>query len=183
MSRKYDSPPVTLKKSPYYELVTPDIPKGVIVNEDMLGRVSQLKYVEHDIIDTTKFPELAPHHYLELIKDVAMNQRISVPKVWERGLEQEGILNLFDIPHFGQSNEVNACVNFLLNYVHGGYLWLDKPMLIYTYLIVGIKSLPTQGKDQNSLFAYKKTNMTLSKAMRENFHTARGVCGLDVTAI
>jgi hypothetical protein len=90
-----------------------------------------------------KFPELAPHHYLELRIDPTMNQSIPVPKVWERGLERAGILNLFDIPHFGQRNEVNACVKFLLTCVHGGYLWLDRPISIDTDLIARITGLPT----------------------------------------
>jgi hypothetical protein len=74
----------------------------------MLGRVSQIKYVDHDITDTIDFPKLALHHYLELKTDSTMNQSIPVPKVWARELERVDILNLFDILHFGWSNEVNA---------------------------------------------------------------------------
>jgi hypothetical protein len=57
------------------------------------------------------------------------------PKVWARGLERAGLLNLFDIPHFGRSQEINACVKMLLTCVHGGYLWLDRMISIDTYLI------------------------------------------------
>jgi hypothetical protein len=78
---------VTLKKDAKYPLVMPDIPDGVIIDEDMLGKVSQLKYADHDITDTTKFPELAPRKYLELKIDPVTNQTILVPKVWARGLE------------------------------------------------------------------------------------------------
>jgi hypothetical protein len=88
--------------------VTPDIPDGFIEDEDMLGRVPQLKYANHDITDMTKFHEIFPHHYLELRTYLEMNQSIPLPKVWPRGLERVGILNMFDIPHFGQRNEVNA---------------------------------------------------------------------------
>jgi hypothetical protein len=90
---------------------------------------------------------------------------------------------MFNIPHFGQSNDVNACVKLLLTYVHGGYLWLDMPISIDTYLIARITCLPTQGKYPNSLFADKKTDKTLSEEMREKFHTVRGVRGLDVSRI
>jgi hypothetical protein len=58
--RKDDAPPVTLQKNPDYMLVTPDIPEEVIIDEDMLGKVPQLKYAYHDITDVVKFPELAP---------------------------------------------------------------------------------------------------------------------------
>jgi hypothetical protein len=67
--RKDDAPPVTLQKTPDYTLVTLDIPEEVIIDEDMLGKVPQLKYAYHDIIDVVKFPELAPHEYLELKVD------------------------------------------------------------------------------------------------------------------
>jgi hypothetical protein len=133
---------MTLQKTPYYELVMPNILYGVIMDKDMLGRVSQLKYVDHDITDMTNFPEIAPHHYLELRLDPTMNQSILVPKVWARGLESERILKLLDIPHFGRRNEVNACVKFLLTYVHGGYLYLDRPISIDTDLIARIIGLP-----------------------------------------
>jgi hypothetical protein len=161
----------------------PDIPEGVIVDEDMLGMVLKLKYVDHDITNTVKFPELASHHYFELRTDLTTNESILVPNVWERGLEQEGILNLFDIPHFGRSKKVNARVKFLLTCVHGGYLWLYRPISIDTNLSARITILPTQGQDPNSLFVEKKIDRTLSKEMREKFHTIRGVHGLDVLRI
>jgi hypothetical protein len=92
---------MTLQKSPYYELVMPDILEGVIMEKDMLGRVLQLKYAYHDITDMVKFLELASHHYLELRTNPTTNQSILVPKVWARGLERGSKLNMFGIPHFG----------------------------------------------------------------------------------
>ena len=71
--RKDDDPLVKLQKTPYYELVMLDIPKGFIVDEDMLGRVLQLKYAYHDITDMEKFPKLSPHHYLEMRKNLTTN--------------------------------------------------------------------------------------------------------------
>jgi hypothetical protein len=53
--------------------VTPDIPNRVIEDEDMIGRVSQLKYEDHDITYMMKFPKLASHHYLELRIDPEIN--------------------------------------------------------------------------------------------------------------
>jgi hypothetical protein len=37
--RKDDTEPMTLKKDAKYPLVMPDIPNGVIIDEDMLGKV------------------------------------------------------------------------------------------------------------------------------------------------
>jgi hypothetical protein len=63
------------------------------------------------------------------------------PQEWASGLEKERILNLFEIPHFEQSMEINACVKVLLSCVHGGTLWLDPPVSIDTSLITCITSL------------------------------------------
>jgi hypothetical protein len=54
--RKDDTPPVTLQKNPYYMLVTPYIPYEIIIDEDMLGKVPQLKYEYHDITDLVEVP-------------------------------------------------------------------------------------------------------------------------------
>jgi hypothetical protein len=70
-----------------YPLVTPDIPYGTIINEDMLGKVSQLKYVNHDIKDTMMFPELALREYLEQKLDLVTRKTILVTNLWARGLE------------------------------------------------------------------------------------------------
>jgi len=98
-------------------------------------------------------------------------------------LERVGILKFFDIQHFDRSNEVNACVNFLLTCLHGVYLWLDMIIYIDTYLIARITGLPTQRKDPNLLFVDNKTNKTMSEEMREKFYIVIGVCSLDVLRI
>jgi hypothetical protein len=118
LPRKDDAIPVTLKKDVKYPLVMLEIPYEVMIDEDMLGKVLQLKYADHDITDTMKFLELTLHEYLELRIYIVMNHPIHVPKVWARGLERDGILNLFKIPHIGRSHKVNACVKMLLTCVH-----------------------------------------------------------------
>jgi len=60
-------------------LVTPDIPEGVIIDKDMLGKVPQLYYVDHEITYTYKFPKLAPHYYMVLKVDTIKNQSVQVP--------------------------------------------------------------------------------------------------------
>jgi hypothetical protein len=100
----------------------------------MLGKVPQIRYVDHDINDMVKFHELAPHRYLELKHDPMTKQRIPLPRVWDKGLDWAGLLNVLDIPHFGRNNKVNSRVNLLLSYVHGGYPWLDRPISIDTIL-------------------------------------------------
>jgi hypothetical protein len=85
--RKDDAKPVTLTKDAKYPLVTPNIPNQVIIDEDILGKVPHIKYVDHDITYIAKFHKLASSEYLELKIDSLTNQTIHVPKVWAKGLE------------------------------------------------------------------------------------------------
>ena len=85
--RKDDAPLMTLSKNDNHTLVMPGIPEGVIIDEDMLGKVPQIRYEDHEMTETKKFPKLAPHHYLEMKVDPSTKQIIHVPWVWARELE------------------------------------------------------------------------------------------------
>ena len=50
-----------------------------------------------------------------------------------------------EIPHFGRGKDVNACVKKLLDLVHEGILWMNRPISIDVELIVEITGLPTDG--------------------------------------
>jgi hypothetical protein len=78
--RKDDAKSVTLKKDAKYPLVILEILYGVIIDEDMLGKVLQLKYVDHDITDTMKFLKLALSEYLELKIDPLMKPNYTYAK-------------------------------------------------------------------------------------------------------
>jgi hypothetical protein len=57
-------PQVKVTKDGKYPLSTPTVPPGVSIEGDMLGNVATLKFVDHDIIDEMKFPDLARENYL-----------------------------------------------------------------------------------------------------------------------
>jgi hypothetical protein len=105
------------------------------------------------------------------------------PEIWETRLHKDGILNLFDIPHFGRINEIHSYINMLLICVHEGYLWLDRLVSIDIDLIMHITGLPLQGEDPSLLFSNKKNEKALSESMKENFNTQRVQCDLDVARI
>ena len=60
-------------------------------------------------------------------------------------------MNLLDIPHFGCGKHINACVKKLLLRVHGGILWMDRPVLINVDLIAEITGLPTDGEKSKQI--------------------------------
>jgi len=61
-------------------------------------------------------------------------------------------LNLLEIPHFGWSTKINACVKVLLSCVHGRALCLDPLISIDIALIALITKLPKEGEDPTILF-------------------------------
>jgi len=85
---------VKLPKELKYELLELEIPPGVIVEEDMLDAIGNLKYVDHDLTDIKKFLELAPNKY-RTIKLTPNSQAVIVdPWEWATWLKKISILNL-----------------------------------------------------------------------------------------
>jgi hypothetical protein len=85
---------------------------------------------------------LMPHRYL--MKMTGKKPRI-VTQPWIKELVKSMILNVMNIPHFGQHHEVNACVKLLLLWYHGGYLWPDRSITVDPTLIHLITGLSVQG--------------------------------------
>lgn len=73
------------------------------------------------------------------------NVEALTPQTWVASLQPSGLLNLLKIPHFGQSNEINAVVKVLLSCVHRGHLWLDRKVDITIDLIHRIIGLSKIG--------------------------------------
>jgi hypothetical protein len=110
----------------------PEIPPGVIIEGDLMGKVVALKFSDHDITDAQKFPELAWDKYLRTKSVPGTGAILVEPQSWVVGLEKSGILNLLEIPHFGRSLEINACVKLLLSCIHGGN-FMARSTSIYRY--------------------------------------------------
>jgi hypothetical protein len=87
--------------------------------------VDKLRYSDHDVTHANKFHEFALHVYME--RKVTTSSRVPIifPKKWIAGLYNTGIMNLLEIPHFGRGKDVDNCVKKLLEFVHGGILWMD----------------------------------------------------------
>ena len=76
-------------------------------------------------------------------------------QAWIASLQPSGLLNLLQIPHFGQRNEINAVVKVLLSCVHGGHLWLDHRVDITVDLIHQITRLSKTRADPVAHFVGK----------------------------
>jgi hypothetical protein len=56
--------PRSPRKKPVTSIVLSRIPEGLWVKSDLLGYVEKLKYSNHDVMETKKFPEFANKEYL-----------------------------------------------------------------------------------------------------------------------
>jgi hypothetical protein len=135
------------RKQPIIALVFPCILDGVQVKPDFLGHIENLKYLDHDVANTDKFPEFTKRVYLQTMGVNSVGELIKQPLQWETRLEKTRILGLLNLPHFGRGQYASVCVKKLLLVTHGGYIWLDKIISIDVELIAHITEFPTRGMD------------------------------------
>jgi hypothetical protein len=162
------------------EIVLPCIPEGVQVDLQLLGHVRKLKYSDHDVSDETKYPELAPQVFMKNIVVNQLGETISHPHQWAVGLDKTGILGLLKLPHFGRGQYTMTCIKQLLAIMHGGGIWLDKPVPITVELITQITRLPTRGMDPALILDDKSKEKTLAEEMKNKYGTDRGTRGIII---
>jgi hypothetical protein len=92
------------------------------------------------------FPKFEPQVYMERKGIIVLGFPILEPKQWITSLYNTRIMNLLEIPHFGRGKDSNNCVKQLLELVHRGILWLDRPFLIDVDLIAKITGLAIDGE-------------------------------------
>jgi hypothetical protein len=104
-----------------YTMGTVYLLKGIrIVREDQ-DKITVLNFSDFHLRDHNIYGMLAPYNYLTRTK--GKNSNI-IPQLCMMNLAQSTLLNVMKIPHFERHQEFNACVNLLLLFYHGGYLWL-----------------------------------------------------------
>jgi hypothetical protein len=105
------------------EITLPYLLDAVVSMEDMLGKVPKLRYLDHDVCDTKKFPYLVEEAYLANTWEIGpLGKPIMEPTQWITWLYNFGIMNLLKIPHFGRCKNVGLCIKKFLAPVHGGIL-------------------------------------------------------------
>jgi hypothetical protein len=156
--------------------------KGVRENEDILDKVANLKFMDHNIKNTQKFLELDRDKYLWTKNDPERGKTWVEAQEWASSLEKSEILNLFKIPHLGCSNEIDAHVKVFLIFIHWGKILLDLPVSIDTMLIACIIGLRKAGEDSSLLFL-KMGERALSETIKYKYDTFIGKHGLDVKKI
>jgi hypothetical protein len=156
----------------------------MVTMEYMMGKVPKLRYADHDVRDTEKFLDLAQENYLEDMGEIGpLGIPVLEPTHWITRLYNSGIMNLLDIPHFGHGKNVGLCVKKLLARVHGGILWMDRPVPIDVALIAKITVFPTIGAQLEEYLENKSREKEIAEIMKVQFRTNIGVWGIVIKDI
>jgi hypothetical protein len=107
-----------------------------------------------------------------------LGKPILEPCVVDNGLYNSGIMNLLDIPHFGCGKNVGLCVKQLVACIHGGILWMDRPVQIDVALISKITGLPTVGAQPEEYLDNKACEKEIIEQVKAQFGTTRGNRGI-----
>jgi hypothetical protein len=155
----------------------------VTILPNILGCVEKMRYANHDVADRDKFHEFEPHVYMESKGISVIGILIMEPKQWIIGLYNTWIMNRLEIPHFGRGKDVNNCIKQLLELVHRGIPWLDRPVSIYFDLIVAITGLRTNGEKLEQYLDEKTKENTLEDKMKKTYGIVRGSRGIVINRI
>jgi hypothetical protein len=64
---------------------------------------------------------------------------------------------------------VNACIKLIFSSYHGGYLWLNRHIMIDLMLINQITEMIMQGPDSQDYYPGKTTDHALSQNIKEAY--------------
>jgi hypothetical protein len=98
-----NAPQVQLQAIAKYPLSKAPISDFMSRHKELLGKISNLNYMDHNITDAHKFSVLAWDQYLCATTAQEIGAILLEPQQWVTRLDREGILNVLDIPHFRQS--------------------------------------------------------------------------------
>jgi hypothetical protein len=77
-------------------LATPTVPPNASVEGDMLGKIVALKFVDRDITDEKKFPEMEWDKYLCTKSVLGRGEILIEPHTWATGLEKSDTKSIGD---------------------------------------------------------------------------------------
>jgi hypothetical protein len=142
-----------------------------------------LRYSNHDVTDTEKFPKFAKRVYLQTVGIGPFGEPIHQPVQWAARLAITRILGLLDLPHFGRGQYANNCIKQLMVITHGRDLWLGQLVSIDVELIAHITGLPSWGMEPAQFLEDKTKEKALVEEMKKKYDIERGSCGIIIKHI
>jgi hypothetical protein len=150
----------------HHTLITVYLPKGIRTVGPQLERILTLKNSDFNLGDHKNYGMLTKHNCLT--KTMGKKLKI-IPQSWTMDIARSTILNVMKLPHFDRHKEVNACIKLLLSCYHGGYLWLDRHIIVDLMLIHWITGLSMQGPDPQDFYPGKAADRTLAQTIKDTY--------------
>lgn len=105
------------------------------------------------------------------------------PHKWLRGVEKVGLLNLLWVPHYHCAPVTIFVSRKLLCLVHGGCLWLEKPIPITNHIIHQTTWLPCKGEDATEILEGKSSDLAILEAMKKKYKLEKKNRGYAISSI
>lgn len=174
-----DAPDIQLPRGANYPMSLPPMFEDVIVEDDLLANIPQLRYQDYNLQDPKKFPQFHPDQYLIMEIDPITQVEKIVPQEWIASLAPWRFLKLLKISHFDRSSKVNVVVKILLSCVHDEYLWLESKIDLNIDVIHRIMGLRKIGNDLSVHFVGKKTGRKLAAKLTQQLSLKKGTKAYD----
>jgi hypothetical protein len=149
-----------------YTIITAYLPKGIHAVRPQLERILTLNISDYNLGYRKSYGMLAPHKYLTKTKG---KKAKIIPHPWTMDIARSTILNVMKIPHFGGHQEVNACINLLMSFLYGYYLWLEMCITINPTLIHRITILSMQEPGPQEFYPRKVAYRTLAHNIKDTY--------------
>jgi hypothetical protein len=85
---------------------------------------------------------------------------------------------MLNFPHFRRVHDVNNYVKQLMEFTHGGYLWVEENVSIDVELIAFIIGLLSRGDNLMQYLNDKTKEKALAEDMKKTYGTERGSLGI-----
>jgi hypothetical protein len=82
-----------------------------------------------------------------------------------------------------RNKQINGCVKKLLERVHGGILWMDRPMPIIVYFITTITEIPMDEENLEKYLEDKTKEKSISDEIKAKYGIERGNRGIKISDI
>jgi hypothetical protein len=164
-----------------YTFIIVYLPKGIQEVRTQLERIPTPKISDYNLGDHKRYGMLAPHKYLTKTRGKKSN---IIPQPWTMDIARSTIMNVMKIPHFGKHQEVNTCIKILFLCFYGGYLWLDRSIIINPVLFHRITGLSMQGPDPQEFYPGKAADRALAQNIKDTYgDVEKGTRGYKVAYI
>ena len=150
---------------------TPSLPKGVPMENSVVGWVMTMNVEDWNLADRVKFPHLTTDALMD--RKIEGTVKTLQPKTWLQKVDKSRLLFLSSIPHFLQPPITMLVINQLLCLIHEDILWVGKPVCITAELVHQVSHLPCDGRDPWEI-TDKGNDVVMIERLKKKYQLTKG---------